>query len=240
MAYPDIDTVLGWRGRTIVDESGEKIGKFEEIYLDTQTERPEWAAVKPGLFSRGRVLVPLSEAEANDNDTLRVPFAKAHVENAPDVEADHELTQEEEARLYGHYGLEYSQEQSQTGLPAGGDAQETRRDPDAAPPGEAETADEAQPAGAERSGGKAPGASPGAAQRAAVGGGGESTTSRSGGADATLSEEEVETIGVEQQPRERVRLKRYVVTEEVTKKVPVQREEVRVERERLEGEDTQR
>jgi len=41
------------------------------------------------------------------------------------------------------------------------------------------------------------------------------------------------------QPRERVRLRKYVVTEHVTKTVPVQREEVRVEREPIEGDDAE-
>ena len=247
MAHPDIDTVLGWRGRTIVDENGEKIGKFEDIYLDTQTERPEWAAVKRGLFSRGRLLVPLSEAEEHDDDTLRVPFAKAHIENAPDVDADGELSQQEEARLYEHYGLEYSQEQSSTGLPSG-EAQEPRPgDPDATPQGGAPTESdqstaggEAQPRDAAASGDETAEASRGADQTAAARGDRGTAEPRSGGTEAALSEEEIESIDVEQQPRERVRLKKYVVTEEVTKTVPVQREEVRVEREPLEREDPER
>src|SRR5918993_861497 len=118
MALPDIDTVLGWRGRTIVDESGEKLGKFEDIYLDTQTDLPEWAAVKTGLLGR-KTLVPLSEAEEHGDDALRLPFNKVHIENAPGVDADAELSQDEEASLYAHYGLQYSKAESSTGLPPG-------------------------------------------------------------------------------------------------------------------------
>jgi uncharacterized protein (TIGR02271 family) len=46
----------------------------------------------------------------------------------------------------------------------------------------------------------------------------------------TRSEEEL-AVGKAQRERGRVRLKKYVVTEEVQQTVPVQREEVRVERE---------
>jgi len=46
----------------------------------------------------------------------------------------------------------------------------------------------------------------------------------------TRSEEELD-VGTEARERERVRLRKYVVTEQVQKTVPVQREEVRVERE---------
>jgi sporulation protein YlmC with PRC-barrel domain len=44
------------------------------------------------------------------------------------------------------------------------------------------------------------------------------------------SEEEVD-VRTEARPRERLRLKKYVVTEHVTKKVPVRREKIAVERE---------
>jgi uncharacterized protein (TIGR02271 family) len=58
------------------------------------------------------------------------------------------------------------------------------------------------------------------------------TGERGGGSDdaMTRSEEELH-VGTEARERERVRLRKYVVTEEVQKTVPVQREEVRVERE---------
>lgn len=46
----------------------------------------------------------------------------------------------------------------------------------------------------------------------------------------TRSEEELE-VGKQEQPRERVRLRKYVVTENVQQTVPVKREEVRLERE---------
>jgi uncharacterized protein (TIGR02271 family) len=46
----------------------------------------------------------------------------------------------------------------------------------------------------------------------------------------TRSEEELH-VGTEQRERGRARLRKYVVTEQVTKTVPVQREEVRIERE---------
>ncbi len=42
--------VLEWRGRTAVGVDGEKLGKIEEIYLDAETQRPEWALVNTGLF----------------------------------------------------------------------------------------------------------------------------------------------------------------------------------------------
>ena len=59
---------------------------------------------------------------------------------------------------------------------------------------------------------------------------GDDTAGRGIDEAMTRSEEELR-VGTETRERGRVRLRRYVTTEEVTQTVPVQREEVRVERE---------
>jgi stress response protein YsnF len=99
----DIETALDWRGRKVVDRDGEKIGTFDELYLD-ESDRPAWAAVTTGLFGMRQTFVPLSEARA-DGDVLQVPFGKEMVKDAPNVDPDTQLDAEEEALLYRHYGL---------------------------------------------------------------------------------------------------------------------------------------
>ena len=37
-----------WRGHTAYDCDGEKIGTIDEIYLDRETDQPEWAVVTHG------------------------------------------------------------------------------------------------------------------------------------------------------------------------------------------------
>src|SRR5919199_1731999 len=61
MSHHDIDTVLGWRGRTVLDRDGQEIGKLGDIYLDGETERPAFAGVRTGLFGRKESIVPLAE-----------------------------------------------------------------------------------------------------------------------------------------------------------------------------------
>src|SRR3954454_7333826 len=114
----DTQTITEWRGHDVVDREGDKIGKLEEIYLDEQTGKPEWALVKTGMFGGRSTFVPLSDAQPADGE-LRVPFEKAHVKDAPNIEADHQLTQQEEAELYRFYGYEYGEERSDSGLPEG-------------------------------------------------------------------------------------------------------------------------
>ena len=41
---PTVQEATQMRGMTAVDHDGEKIGKIEEIYLDSETGQPEWAA----------------------------------------------------------------------------------------------------------------------------------------------------------------------------------------------------
>jgi hypothetical protein len=49
-------------GRTVVGPDGENIGKVEELYLDTDSQQPEWVSVTTGFFGSHRSLVPLAEA----------------------------------------------------------------------------------------------------------------------------------------------------------------------------------
>ncbi len=168
-------------GQKVVSNDGEKVGTVEEIYLDQQTNQPEWALVKTGMTG-GSSFVPLAGASL-EPDALRVPQTKEIVKGSPDVMADGELSQQEEAELYSYYGLDYSESSSDSGLPEGADDDPGR---DA----------------------------------------GTSSTD-----DAmTRSEEELQ-VGKTQREAGRARLKKYVVTENVTQTVPVQREEVRLERE---------
>ena len=116
MALPDVDTVLGWRDREVLDRDGQKVGKLRDLFLDSQTDRPEWAGVSTGFLGRKRVLVPLAEATETEG-AVRVAFTEQQIKDAPTMDPDMELSQSEEEDLYRHYGLEYSRTESATGLP---------------------------------------------------------------------------------------------------------------------------
>jgi uncharacterized protein (TIGR02271 family) len=111
--------VLEWRGRTVVDADGSKLGKIEEIYLDSETEQPEWALIQTGLFGGKSSFMPLRDA-TSDGEQVTAPYSKDQVKDAPQLDADGSLSQQDEAKLYSHYGIEYSEARSDSGLPAGG------------------------------------------------------------------------------------------------------------------------
>jgi hypothetical protein len=99
------DRMLQFRGQDLADRDGEKIGRIEEMYLDADSGEPEWALVHTGLFGSKRNFVPLAGATEADGQ-LRVPLEKGTVKDAPGVEPNGQLTKDEEAELYRHYGLE--------------------------------------------------------------------------------------------------------------------------------------
>jgi len=99
----DIDTVLGWRGRTVRDRDGEKIGTLGDVYLDGDTDRPAYAGVLTGLFRRNESIVPLRGIREEDGD-LVVPYERDLVTAAPSLEPDAALTAEQEETLFAHYG----------------------------------------------------------------------------------------------------------------------------------------
>jgi PRC-barrel domain/Domain of unknown function (DUF2382) len=118
MATPSIETVRGWRGRVMVDRDSNKIGEVVDIYLDNETDRPEWAVVRTGLFGLRSTFVPLAEAR-EVGDELQVPHQRSQVKQAPNIEPDGQLSAAEEAELYRHYGLDYDTVTLDSGAPAG-------------------------------------------------------------------------------------------------------------------------
>lgn len=108
-----IDQVLDWRGRAVVDRDGRKIGTFDEIYLDEGTDEPAWAAVKTGTFGLGRSRVlPIAAAHSEGNN-IRVPFTKQQVKSAPTIDSEGWVPERDQAAILRHYGI--SRTDSRTG-----------------------------------------------------------------------------------------------------------------------------
>jgi sporulation protein YlmC with PRC-barrel domain len=100
----EIDQALDWRGRTVVDRDGRKIGVFDEIYLDEETNEPAWAAVKTGTLRLRRRVMPVGDAEYSD-EAVRVPFTKDQVRSAPSIDSDGWVTERDQAAILRHYGI---------------------------------------------------------------------------------------------------------------------------------------
>jgi len=160
--------------RTALDCNYSKIGTIADVYVDEFTGRPEWLAIKTGLFGTKLTFVPLTGAHVYDDDVV-VRYEASLVKDAPRVEADGQLTTDEERSLYGHYGIDIS--------PLTGNGRSGRR----AKSGASTHATEAM----------------------------------------TRSEEQLD-VKKRTRPAGTARLRKWVETEDVEVRVPVQREKVRV------------
>jgi sporulation protein YlmC with PRC-barrel domain len=103
-----------WRGKDVLDRDGEKIGKLEDVYVDTETDVEEFGAVKEGLIGKHLTFVPLYEVTANP-DYLQVPVSKSLVKDAPNMDTDAEISTLDEAALYRHYGIDYTEPATPSG-----------------------------------------------------------------------------------------------------------------------------
>ncbi len=209
---PEMTDAYQWQGRNLVGSDGEKIGKISDIYEDPDTGKPEWATVSSGLFGTKSNFVPLAGASPEGED-VRASVTKDQVKDAPGVEMDGELSEQEEQRLFEHYGVPYTREGSTTaqGAPGGGVGREGTGRKDVGREGTGREGVGRETVGRDVSGAETDDA-------------------------MTRSEEELR-VGTRQRETGRARLRKYIVTENVTKTVPVQREEVRIEREPITDEN---
>lgn len=205
MVAPGAGVLRQWLGRDLIDRGGDKVGTIVNFYLDEETGQPAWAVVRIGLLGSRLTLVPLGQATvslsaaAGGGGSVTVPYDPATILDAPSVALGEELSELDTAAVLGHYGMDVAQ------------------------PTEPADLDQARRAGAEA---------------VEAGGAGErpaeltdqppSTSSPSDAPVEVLRSEEELQVGKRRRAR-RVRLKRYVVTDYVTKTIPVQREQVRLE-----------
>jgi uncharacterized protein (TIGR02271 family) len=101
----DIETspVSDLTGRTVVDPDGDKIGTVFDVYVDNETDQPEWLAITTGLFGTKVSFAPIAGA-AFAGDDLQLAYSKDLVKDAPKADADGQLSSDEEDALYDHYG----------------------------------------------------------------------------------------------------------------------------------------
>ena len=100
----DQASVPSLMGSTVRDSAGEKIGKVGQVYLDDTTGQPEWVTVRTGLFGTKESFVPLAAARV-EGDELVVDIPKSKVHEAPRIDEEGHLSEEQETELYTYYGV---------------------------------------------------------------------------------------------------------------------------------------
>ena len=103
----DFTSIDRLQDANVYDTNGDKVGSVGQVYLDDATNEPTFVTVKTGLFGMKETFVPLNQASQAE-DGLTVPFDKDFIKDAPNVDADGSLTPEEEQRIYEYYSLDYT------------------------------------------------------------------------------------------------------------------------------------
>ena len=67
---PEMTEAYDWRGRTILDQAGTKLGKIDQVSLGRDSDVPRWALVETGLFGGRSVFVPVSSARPTAASTF--------------------------------------------------------------------------------------------------------------------------------------------------------------------------
>ena len=189
----------------VVAADGSKIGGIGQVYLDDQTGDPSWVTAKTGFFGTGQSFVPLEGASLSGRN-IQVAYDEDKVKGAPRVDDDGALSPQEEDELYAYYGV------GGHGTVSGTNGRDvTDRDL---------TATTGTTGAGDRD----------VTDRDRTGQVGHDTSGPTTDDAMTRSEERLQ-VGTQSREAGRARLRKYVVTENVTQTVPVSHEEVRIERE---------
>jgi uncharacterized protein (TIGR02271 family) len=188
-------------GRAAVDRDGAKLGKIGQVYLDDQSGQPLWVTIHTGMFGTKESFAPLFGSRTA-GDNLQLAVTKDMVKDAPGIEADGRIEGAENEALYTYYEGYLDTGTQNTGTQNTG----------------------TQGQGQEYAGDTREDLS----GRSDIQG---QDTSGPTTDDAMTRSEERLHVGTEQAEVGRARLRKHVVTENVTTTVPVSHEEVRLERE---------
>jgi uncharacterized protein (TIGR02271 family) len=196
----------------VVDRDGDKVGSVGQVYVSDDGAQPLFVTVHTGLFGTNESFVPLQGADFRDGE-LRVGYDKATIKDAPNIDADGSISDDEQGTIFDYYDGRAG------GTASGVGSTPTGLDTDSTATGRLDD---------DTSGRTDVGSSTG---RTDVGGTVGHDTSGPTTDDAMTRSEERLNVGTQRQESGRVRLRKHVVTEQQTVTVPVTRDEVRVERE---------
>ncbi len=236
----DVSTAIG---STAYGSDGESVGTVETFYTDDVTGVTTWVSVSSGLLGRKQTIAPAEDATFSDG-RLQLSVPAGAVSSAPRIAGEH-LSPEDEQALRRHYAQARTTAGDDLERPARADVERPVVDDVERQPAVTGAAAATAPIPA-----PATHAVPGdgdADRHAAVGDvAGHDVAGRdvegrgiAGRGDGSMvrSEEQLR-VGTEQVAARRMRVVKYVVTEEVQISVPIRREEIRIEEVPMDALDT--
>ena len=230
---------------TAYDKDGEKLGNVNEVFVDDQSGQPTFVEVNHGLFGMNSSLVPLRGHDFSGDD-LKLGFSKDRIKDAPDFDSDKPLTPEAQSDIFKHYGLDNAHDvtdykdsnlDSKRDVQAGADKNHNLTAGAGAAGAGAGVAG-AGVAGAHADEKKADThTTDAAATERKAGVADDAAAARTNNDGELIRSEEQLNVNKERVATGEARLRKYVVTDTESVEVPVEREEVRVERTPINAED---
>ena len=230
---------------TAYDKDGEKLGDVNEVFVDDQSGQPTFVEVNHGLFGMNSSLVPLRGHDFSGDD-LKLGFSKDRIKDAPDFDSDKPLTPEAQSDIFKHYGLDNARDvtdykdsnlDSKRDVQAGAD-KDHNLTAGAGAAGAGAGVAGAGVAGAHADEKKAAThTTDAAATERKAGVADDAAAARTNNDGELIRSEEQLNVNKERVASGEARLRKYVVTDTESVEVPVEREEVRVERTPINAED---
>jgi hypothetical protein len=93
-------------GTDVIDQVGVTLGPVKHLYAPGGEGEPMWVSVelRTGMLGKRTVVVPLARLKEEDGKVV-LPYSIEHVEEAPEVDPDGEISVEEDHRLREYYGI---------------------------------------------------------------------------------------------------------------------------------------
>ena len=230
---------------TAYDKDGEKLGDVNEVFVDDQSGQPTFVEINHGLFGMNSSLVPLRGHDFSGDD-LKLGFSKDRIKDAPDFDSDKPLTPEAQSDIFKHYGLENAHDVTDykdSNLDSKRDAQAGADKDHNLTAGAGAAGAGAGVAGAGVAGAHADEkkaathTTDAAATERKAGVADDAAAARTNNDGELIRSEEQLNVNKERVATGEARLRKYVVTDTESVEVPVEREEVRVERTPINAED---
>jgi len=101
----EVESIEEWQGQDVLDREGDRIGKLESLFSDTEDGSPSLGCIKSGRLAKHFSLVPLAGASFGRNH-VRLPYSKDQVDSAPQVGEEGRITRADELLVARHYGVQ--------------------------------------------------------------------------------------------------------------------------------------
>jgi sporulation protein YlmC with PRC-barrel domain len=101
----EVESIEEWQGQDVLDRDGDRIGKLEDLFSDTEDGSPSLGCVKSGRLAKRFSIVPLAGASLGRNH-VRLPYSKDQVDSAPQVGDGGRITRADELLVARHFGVQ--------------------------------------------------------------------------------------------------------------------------------------